>query len=268
MSNNLTIKDGLGVSKEIHTIEDSTSAHYNMSIPITVSGVPIFTTAAPGIVSVHGGQVSIAPQLLTTHVSNQVSIAPQLLLTHVCNSFVVSVADKVSVAGRVSAHQDGTWIVNVSNEVSLAPQTILAHVCNTHLVRIVHSDGALAAVGAPIEATGAIAGLYTNSHNLVFNRASNTWDLMTGTSVGIAVLPVSIASQILPVHVSNNVSLAPQLLTTHVSNQVSIAPQTLIVHVCNARSWRRFRGFTTGFCWWSSKCSSRASSFPRYGRRC
>lgn len=105
------------------------------------------------------------------------------------------------------------------------------------------------------DAQGGTGALNVNSRNKVFNRNSSTWDSMTGTSVGIAVLPVSIAPQILITHVCNSLptpTISKELVSVGGATSVQAYPVagkdtagdarlvrthtdgSVLVHVCNA----------------------------------
>jgi hypothetical protein len=136
MANNITVKDALGNNIVVRTVEESTSAHLNMSIPINVSGLPIFTTAAPGLVCV-AGSIPIAGTV-------DVSISPNGINIPVSvagGSITATIADNAPVSvrgGNINAIQSGVWNVNASvvGQVSVAPQTLTVHVCNQFTVSV------------------------------------------------------------------------------------------------------------------------------------
>lgn len=87
-----------------------------------------------GAVSIGGGTAQIGRvSVFVDQVPFNVSVNNSLPIlvsvngftkVHVCNAFTVSVADKVSVAGLVSAHQNGTWTVQPGNTPNTAPWLI------------------------------------------------------------------------------------------------------------------------------------------------
>jgi hypothetical protein len=85
MTDRITVKDSNGNNINIHTIEDSTSTHFNQSIPITVSGGLLFDSVPGNVsimnqtlaVSIAGGSIAIAdnaPVSVRGGVLNAVSI--------------------------------------------------------------------------------------------------------------------------------------------------------------------------------------------------
>lgn len=110
MANNITIKDSTGTTKTINTIEDSVSAHYNMSIPVNVSGLPIFTTVAPGIVCVAGSLDVIQSGTWTVQPGNTANTTP----------WNVSVGNLVNVSISPGGLNIPVSIANVVN-VSISP---------------------------------------------------------------------------------------------------------------------------------------------------
>lgn len=154
MANNLIIKDGNNTARTIHTIEDSTSAHFNMSIPIDVSGHAVaMVTNGQTVASTMNamvvaqrdglpaganliGSVSISPNGLNIPVS--VANTPAVtqsgtwnvgvnagtnLMGAVSVRQIVSVQPDgtanwpVSVAGTIAATQSGTWGINVNGAI-------------------------------------------------------------------------------------------------------------------------------------------------------
>jgi len=109
MANNIIIKDGNDVSRTLHTVEDSTSAHFNQSIPTDVSGHVASIVSGAG----QAAQSGMGGLVVALHPSSPVPAGTNFIGA-VSVRGNVSIDDKVSVAGRVSAHQDGTWDVNAS----------------------------------------------------------------------------------------------------------------------------------------------------------
>lgn len=306
MSNNITVKDASNNNIQIHTIEDSTSVHYNMSIPITVSGIPIFTTAAPGVVSLADSVVGVSISPTQANIPVSIAGTPTVNATQsgtwntnasvvgsvsvfvdqvpfnvsINNSLPVpvsivggalTIADNapVSVRGGVlGAVSLGGGSANIGT-VSISPTQAnipvslgaLGFNLPTSVANTVNVSINSVNTGIP-NADGQSLGGATQGHlnvrntNMVFNRNSSTWDRMTGTSVGIAVLPVSVSPQVLTVHVCNALPAAGATLVVSVGGVTSTqavpiafrdtggdARQpllttggALIVHVCNAQA--------------------------------
>ena len=153
MSNNITIKDANNTNVALHTIEDSTSVHFNQSIPTDIanntatvvsggqavaSGMGALVVAQRdalpagtnliGGVSVRGiSDVSVSPNGLNIPVSIAGTINVATHAVTQSGAWTVSVNDKVSVAGVVAATQSGTWNVglnagaNLIGAVSISP---------------------------------------------------------------------------------------------------------------------------------------------------
>ena len=178
MANNILIKDANDVNRTLHTIEDSTSAHYNMSIPITTSGVPIFTTAAPGIVCVAG-----------TIEANIADNAPVSVRGGILGA--VSLGGGTAHIGRVSVFNDSTpQTVSVVNQITAnvslgGSSAIIGKVSTAGLVSVWPANTIVPdADGKSLQGFQAE---HVLAANYVRNRVGGNWDMMTGTSLGLLV---------------------------------------------------------------------------------
>lgn len=215
MSDNITIKDANNVSRQIHTIEDSTSAHYNMSVPITVSGATLFDSL-PGTVSVHNRvDVSVSPNGLNIPVS----------IANAINANV-SLGASGALIGSVSISPNGLNLpvsvaggflnlISTIAAVSLGGSTaVIGNVSVTGTAKAQLWDGGnnvAVALGADnadaLPVSGTANRLKILGLNGVFNRNSSSWDLMTGTSIGTFTIPKAQYMVTPPTHADATVSV-------------------------------------------------------------
>ncbi len=145
MPNNITIKDANNTNVVLHTIEDSTSVHFNQSIPTDIAN----NTATV----VSGGQ----------------AVASGM------GALVVAQRDALPAGA------------NLIGSVSISPNGLNIPVSIAQKVRVSVNGGAIVGQNN-LDGQGTQSGPFVHNQGSVFNRASNTWDRMTGTSVGLAVI--------------------------------------------------------------------------------
>lgn len=260
MANNITVKDASSNNIVIHTVEDSTSAHYNMSIPITTSGGLMFDQI-PGNVSITNAtlNVSVASGSITATIADNAPVSVHggvlgavSLGGGSANIGTVSISPTqanipVSIAGTptVNAAQSGTWNTNASvvGRVSVFVDQVPFNVSiNNSLPVLVSLNG-----------TPAVSVANTLNVNTHAVTQSGTWNIGAITSIND---DVSIANQTLFVHVCNSLPAAGATQLVSIGGAVSLqavqiagrdingdarTPRThtdgaLLVHVCNAQA--------------------------------
>lgn len=173
MPNFITIKDGNAVDTKLHTIEDSTSTHFNQSIPTDSAG--------------NVATVVSATQLPSTAAMGALVVSQRDALPAGTNILgKVSIAGMVTIGGAVSVHGGRLAFVGDVASCSIGGgSSIIGKVSTAGIVSVWDANTIV-----PDTDAKALQG-FQHSVNIaagyVYNRASNTWDRMTGTSVGLAV---------------------------------------------------------------------------------
>jgi hypothetical protein len=178
VSNNITIKDGSNANVVLHTIEDATSVHFNQSIP---------TDTANNTATVVSGGQAVASGM------GALVVAQRDALPAGTNHL-----GKVSIVGSVSIQQTGALFTQAQGQYLATPPTLVDATVSTLQV---DQRGSLRVTLMSPDSNGGIGKtssftdaninnqnrITTESYPMVFNRASSTWDRLTGTSVGLAV---------------------------------------------------------------------------------
>lgn len=118
----------------------------------------------------------------------------------------------------VSVHpvtQSGTWGVGLNAGTNLVGAVSIRQIVSVQPDGTANWPVSVATVGTPVDAFGAVPSLFVAAQGMVRNRNSNTWDMMTGTSLGLNVI-------------ANNVSLGG---STALIGSVSISPNGLNIPV-------------------------------------
>jgi len=262
MANNITVKDSTGTTKTIHTVEDSTSAHFNMSVPVDVSGHTATVVSGSGQAATTG----MGGLVVALHPSSPLPVGTNLL-GGVSVRGIVTVAGPVSIGGNipgidsaitVNAHavtQSGPWRVSVTDPLP----------AGTNLIGAVSIRG-----NVSIDDKVSVAGLVSAHQDGTWNVISNTQLVSIGgaTSIqaypiagkdtaGDARIPLMTTGGALIVHVSNTapggaagstqmvsiggatsvqaVQIAGKDTAGNARSPLMFTDGTLLVHVCNAQ---------------------------------
>jgi hypothetical protein len=227
VSNNITIKDGSNANVTLHTIEDATSVHFNQSIPTDINNNVATVVSGGQAVASGMGALVVAQRDALPAGTNHLG--------------------KVSIVGSVSIQQTGALYAQVQGQYSATPPTLVDTTVSTLQV---DSRGSLRVTlmspdsNGGIGKTSSFTDANVNNQNriaaetypMVFNRASSTWDRLTGTSVGLAVTQAGTWS----VSVGDKVSVAGLVAATqsgtwgvNLNGAVVSNPNTAIITAAN-----------------------------------
>lgn len=261
MPNYIEVKDANATTIKLHTIEDSTSTHFNQSIPITVSGAPLFvdtpgnvsiTNTLPIPVSITGGSLTAtiadnAPVSVRGGVLNAVSIGggtanigtvsisptqaavPVSIVNDATVSIRAGFLDQVGIVGAASIGGGTAQIGRVSVFVDQVPFNVSIN--NALPVHVSLAGGPTFSTPGADDLSPGLRTLYVTNFNYVYDTAGNNWDRWDGkVSIGNSVpVPVSVVGG--RVSIQGSVSISPQTINVHVCNSLPAAGATQLVSV-------------------------------------
>jgi hypothetical protein len=178
VANNITIKDGGNNNVVLHTIEDASNVHFNQSIPTDINNNVATVVSGGQAVASGMGALVVAQRDALPAGTNHLG--------------------KVSVVGVVSIQQTGALFTQAQGQYLATPPTLVDATVSTLQVdqrgslRVTivspNSDGSIGKTSSFTDGNVNNQNrIPTESYPMVFNRASSTWDRLTGTSVGLAV---------------------------------------------------------------------------------
>ncbi len=227
MSNNITIKDANNTNVVLHTIEDSTSVHFNQSIPTDIAN----NTATV----VSGGQ-AVASGMGALVVAQRDGLPAG-----------TNLIGRVSVEGSVSIQQTGALYTQTQGQYLSTPPTLVNATVSTLQVdsrgalrtTIMATDAAVAWGFGSDNADG-VAGVASGipkvaGHTKIWNSAGSTWDRWDGkVSVGnTSNIAVSVAHPTFNLPVSVHPVTQSGTWGVNLNGAIVSNPNTAIITAAN-----------------------------------